>query len=86
MNKQLSQAKEIYNHLLEKANGKYKLERKMLTKFDMNKYITEFKKSHPDYREIHSQALQNISDRLSKAFSNFFKRVKRKKAGEKIKA
>jgi putative transposase len=86
MNKQLSRAKEIYNHLLEKANEKYKSERKMLTKFDMNKYITEFKKLHPEYQEIHSQVLQNISDRLSKAFSNFFKRVRRKKAGEKIRA
>jgi len=86
MNKQLSQAKEIYNHLLEKANEKYKSERKMLTKFDMNKHITKFKKSYPNYQEIHSQVLQNISDRLSKAFSNFFKRVKRKKTGEKIKA
>ena len=85
MNKQLSQAKEIYNHLLEKANEKYKLEGKMLTKFDMNKHLTEFKKTHPEYQEIHSQVLQNVSDRLSKAFSNFFKRVKRKRNGERIK-
>jgi len=86
MDKQLSQAKEIYNHLLEKANEKYKSERKMLTKFDMNKYITELKKLHPEYQDIHSQVLQNVSDRLSKAFSNFFKRVKRKRNGENVRA
>lgn len=86
LNKQLSQAKELYNNLLEKSNEKYKSERKLLTKFDMNKHITEFKKSHPEYQGIHSQALQNISDRLSKAFSNFFKRVKRKRSGENVRA
>jgi putative transposase len=79
-------AKELYNYLLKKAIEKYKSDGKMLSKFDMNKHITEFKKLHPEYNDIHSQVLQNVSDRLSKAFSNFFRRFQRKKTGERIKA
>jgi len=83
LNKQLSQAKEIYNHLLEKANEKYKSERRMLTKFNMNKYITELKKTHPEYQEIYSQVLQNVSDRLSNAFLSSLQESQKKKKRRK---
>ena len=41
-----------------------------LNKFDFNKYLTG------KYPKIHSQSKQNVSDRVHKAFKNFFRRVK----------
>ena len=86
LDNQLRLAKRLYNHLLEKTKERYKKENKSFTRFDMNNYLIEFKKNHAEYRSTHSQALQNISDRVSKAYSNFFRKVKEKRAGEHIKA
>ena len=49
----------------------------------MNKWITKFKKEHPEYNDIYSQVLQNVPDRVSKAYKNFFRRVKEKRNGKK---
>ena len=46
--------------------------------FDYNKYLTG------KYFNVHSQIRQNVSDRVHKAFANFFRKVKdksRKKKG-----
>ncbi len=42
-------------------------------------------KEFPEYKEIYSQVLQNLSDRLDRAFDNFFERVKERKNGMKVK-
>jgi putative transposase len=39
----------------------------------------------PKFNQIYSQVLQNCADRLSKAYGNFFRRLKQKQAGKKIK-
>ena len=82
----MAQAKELYNFLLKKAEEKYATTKKTLTKFEMNKLLPELKKEKPEFNYAHSQVLQNVSDRVYKAYANFFLRVKRKKNGEKIKA
>jgi len=78
-------AKIIYNLLLEEAKKHYKEKHETLSKFDMNSLIKKIKEEQPVYKKVHSQALQNVSDRLSKAFQNFFRRVKQKKLGGKVK-
>ena len=67
----LKVCKAIYNKLLESSINTYKTTKKTLRKFDYNKLI---KGKYP----IHSQVVQNVSDRVHKAFSNFFRRVKDK--------
>lgn len=62
--------KTIYNQLLENSIETYKSTGKTLRKFDYNKQLTG------QFSEIHSQVKQNVSDRVHKAFSNFFRRVK----------
>jgi putative transposase len=37
-----------------------------------------------DVKSVHSQVLQNVSDRISKAYQNFFRRVKEKQNGKNI--
>ncbi|MDE1824119.1 MAG: transposase [Candidatus Micrarchaeota archaeon] len=85
LNRQMQLSKELYNHLLEKAQQHFKDTGKTFTKYEMNKWITRFKREHLEYNEIYSQALQNVSDRVSKAYKNFFRRVKGKHNGKKQK-
>lgn len=60
----------VYNQLLEMSIDTYKTTGKTLHRFDFNKRLSG------KHKEIHSQVLQNVSDRVHKAFSNFFRRVK----------
>ena len=65
--------KEVYNTLLD-------LNKKLWTtkKFDFNSLIMDLKCCNPEIKKVHSQVLQNVSDRVSKAFDNFFRRLKNK--------
>lgn len=78
-------AKEIYNLLLEKSKEHYKETGKTFSQFDMNKHIKELKLQRPEFSDVHSQVLQNISKRVSDGYKAFFRRVKEKKKGKKIK-
>jgi len=69
--------KAIYNELLDISKKTYKESGKTLRKFDYNKHLTG------KYLEIYSQSKQNVSDRVHKAFSNFFRRVKDKSCKKK---
>ena len=74
--------KEVYNTLLG-------LNKKLLVnkKFDLNSLVKDIKTTCPKYYyQANAQVLQNVSDRLSKAFDNFFNRVKLRKKGIKIKS
>jgi len=62
--------KHIYNELLALSIDSYKFGKVSLSGFDCNKYLTG------KYSNIHSQIKQNVSDRVNKAFQNFFRRVK----------
>ena len=72
----LKVCKTIYNELLESSVNTYKETKKTLRKFDYNKLI---KRKY----SVHSQVAQNVSDRVHKAFSNFFRRVKDKSCKQK---
>ena len=66
----LKTCKAIYNELLALNIDAYKFGQVSLSGFDCNKYLTG------KYPEIHSQSKQNVSDRVHKAFQNFFRRIK----------
>jgi len=72
----LKTCKAIYNELLELSITTYKKTKKTLRKFDYNKIIK-------GKYSVHSQVAQNVSDRVHKAFSNFFRRVKDKSCKKK---
>jgi len=62
--------KEIYNFLLDTSIKTYKEFGKTLRKFDYDKMLKG------QFKMVYSQVAQNVSDRVHKAFSNFFRRVK----------
>ena len=64
LNRQMYLAKQLYNQLLEKAQSHYKETTKTFSRYDMNKWITLLKREKPELSELHSQVLQNVSDRV----------------------
>jgi len=82
---QMILAKAVYNTLLDEAKQHYKATGKSFTRNMMNMRLTKLKKEHPEFNSLHSQAIQNISDRVWKAYRNFFRRVKEKQKGKRIK-
>ena len=73
--------KETYNTLLDQSKELY-----TTNKYDFDSLIMDMKICNPKIANAHSQVLQNVSDRLHKAFDNFFNRIKMRKKGVKIKA
>lgn len=74
--------KEVYNTLLAESKSLF-----ISGRADMNTIIRDIKITAPNYYGMaHSQVLQNIGDRLSKAYRNFFRRLKGRKDGKKVKA
>ncbi len=74
LNRQMFIAKEIYNLLIEKSKTYYKETGKTLTEYRMNVWIMQIKKEKPEFAELHSQVLQNVSKRASDAYRHFFRR------------
>ena len=80
-------AQRLYNMILEKAQKEYKKNRESrINKSTLNRYMKESISENKDFLKLYSQARQQVFIRLQKAFQNFFKRVKEKKKGERIKA
>ena len=85
LNRQMFLSKELYNLLLEKSKTYYMETGKTLTEYRMNIWLTQIKKERPEFSELHSQVLQNVSKRVSDAYKHFFRRCKEKKQGKKVK-
>ena len=82
---QMILAKTVYNILLHDSKQHYRTTGRTFTRNMMNIRLTKLKKEHPELASLHSQVLQNISDRVWKAYQNFFRRIKEKRKGKKIK-
>ena len=85
LKRQFFLAKKMYNILLLLHMDTYSATGKTMSRTDMNNAIKRLKEFDTDYKEVHSQVLQNMSDRIAKAFKAFFRRVKEWKAGKKVK-
>ena len=74
--KWLGTTRYLYNLFLEYRMTVYKASGKTISKFDIQKELTELKSDYSWIAEIHSQTLQDVTDRFDRAYQNFFKRVK----------
>ena len=82
--RQMYLSKQLYNLLLEQSQKHFKETGKTFTKYDMNKWITKLKRKNPEFNELYSQVCQNIADRVSKGYQNFFRRIRERKQGKKV--
>ncbi len=76
MEKVLDSCRFLYNAELEYEKQLWFFKREYADKVVLNNLVPDWKAINPDLKRVHSQVLQNVSDRLCKAFENFFRRVK----------
>jgi putative transposase len=77
---QLDECRWLYNELLEQRKLAYEELDISLSKYQQSMLLPLLKAERPTLDLVHSQVLQNVVDRLDKAFQAFFRRGK---AGEK---
>ena len=75
----LDECRWLYNELLEQRKISYEELEISLSKYQPLMFLPFWKTERPSLDRVHSQVLQNVVDRLDKAFQAFFRRVK---AGE----
>ncbi|MBI0583267.1 MAG: transposase [Methanomassiliicoccus sp.] len=76
---------ELYNLLLAEHEAAYEQTGVSLTWYDLNNLITNVKRHDARFKSVYSLVLQDQADRLSKAFSNFYRRCHEKKQGKCVK-
>jgi putative transposase len=72
--------RELHNAAIEERTQAYESIGKSINYNAQQNQLPDIKKVRTEYKQIHSQVLQNVLDRVDKAFQAFFDRVK---AGKK---
>ncbi len=83
LKKQFYLVKTLYNILLLLTKDQYQANGETMSRNDMNNAIKRIKEFAPQFNDVHSQVLQNLSDRISKAYKHFFRRTHELKMGKK---
>jgi putative transposase len=76
----LRRCRELYNAGLQERREAWKKRGISITAAGQSAQLPEIMDVRPEYRDVHSQVLQDVLTRLDRAFAAFFRRVK---AGEK---
>ena len=71
-----------YNKILNTRKIAYETEKKTLNKYATNNLMSEWKNERESLNNVHSQVLQNVSERVDLAYQSFFRRCKLQ--GEKV--
>ncbi len=72
----LEQLRLLYNFSLAERRNAWKNEHRNISYYDQQNALPDLKKRFPEYKNIHSQVLQDCLRRLDKAYDAFFRRVK----------
>jgi len=70
----------LYNLCLDQRKNAWKSYQKSISKYDQIKQLPELKNGFPRFNKVPSQTLQDVVERVDKAFLGFFRRIK---SGEK---
>lgn len=65
---------DLYSCLRSKMVSEYKEHNINLSRTDLKRMALESRLNDPDLRKIHSQVVQNVADRISDAFNNYFEK------------
>jgi len=80
MNQTLELCRWTYNETLAYRKNAYDSEGKSISKYETHNLLPKWKEDKPELKEVFSQTLQNVQERVDLAFKAFFRRAK---AGEK---
>lgn len=75
LQEQLDECRWLHNELLAQRKMAHEVEIP-LSKYNQNMFLPFLKEERPSLAKVHSQVLQNVVDRLDKAFQHFFRRCK----------
>jgi len=76
----LELCRQLYNAALQERREAYQKAGKTVGFYEQKRWLPEIRTELPEYKGIHSQVLQNVIERVDRAFQGFFRRVK---AGQK---
>jgi putative transposase len=68
--------KDLYNAALQERRDAYQINRISINYQVQQNQLPTIKTTNPEYKEIHSQVLQNVLKRVEKSFDGFFRRIK----------
>ena len=85
LNEQLELCRDLYNSFLEQRILAHKMRKNIGYNYQQNQ-IPGLRNIIREYKQIHSQVLQDVARRVDRAYENFFRRVREKKAGKQQKA
>ena len=85
LNSTLDLCRELYNAMLQQRIYACRSGKKVCCKSQQNE-LPELKDAFPEFRNIHSLAIQDVARRLDRAFDNFYRRIREKRDGNSIKA
>ena len=86
LSNQLELCRDLYNAFLLERRYAYRGSRKSLTYNRQQNEMPELKNTFEEYKEIHSQVLQDVARRVDRAYQNFYRRIREKEQGIKKKA
>ena len=78
LKEQLEECRWLYNELLSQRKLAYEELEMPLSKYQQSMFLPYLKEERPTLVKVYSQVLQNVVDRLDKAFQSFFRRCKSK--------
>jgi putative transposase len=71
----LDRCRELYNAALEERRDAYPMAGKSLGYYEQKRELPGVKEMCPEYRQVGSQVLQDVIQRVERAFAAFFRRV-----------
>lgn len=72
----LNECRWLYNYILSFKIKIYNSDKISLSQYDLNKLLPILKNKYPRLKQVHSQVLQDINNRIDLAFKHFFRRIK----------
>ncbi len=86
LNKQIELCRQLYNSFIIERRYAYKGNNISLNYTYQANEIPELKNTFVEYKGVHSQVLQDVAQRVNRAYKNFFRRNNEKKQGKRQKA
>ena len=71
--------KDIWNKLLEIEENKYKIDKTIFNKFDLNNLLPKLEEQYPEWKKLNSKAIQTIATELYGSYRSFFNLIKKDK-------
>ncbi|WP_240695302.1 RNA-guided endonuclease InsQ/TnpB family protein [Thermus caldilimi] len=72
----LELCRQLYNAALQERRDAYRKAGKAVGFYEQKRHLPVIRRDLPEYKGIHSQVLQEVIQRVDRAFQGFFRRVK----------